>query len=121
MKMNTKTMFLFVAASLFVCPVAVFSMDDAMMEEAVESASMAMELSGTVVSVDAEANEVVVEYQVEGEEAMQAVLGLSEGAKLEKNGEAISASDLTAGDKVVVTYQVGDNDSKVVETLAVQE
>ncbi|MFH2137274.1 MAG: hypothetical protein ABII88_02050 [Candidatus Omnitrophota bacterium] len=96
-------------------PLVVFSAEEQMIEST-ENASM--ELSGQVVSVDIENQQVVVEYQLEdSEDVTTTVFYLSEATEIYKDGEKVSTSGLKEGDKVVVTYQIDDNGSKVISRL----
>lgn len=96
-------------------PLDAFSAEEQMIESA-ENESM--ELSGQVVSVDIENQQIVLEYQLEDSEYVTTtVFYLSEVTEIYKDGEMVSISGLKEGDVVVVAYQIDDNGSKVISRL----
>jgi Cu/Ag efflux protein CusF len=115
--MKNLVMCLILMTGILVSPLVAFSTGAEMIEN-VENASL--ELSGEVISVDIENQQVVVEYQLGHREVMtSAVLNFSDAMEIYKNGEVVSTSELKEGDKVVVTYQVDDNGSKVISEITV--
>ena len=101
-----------VLTGLLLSPVAVFSMEDEVIEN-IEKASM--ELSGQVLSIDIENQQVVIEYQIDDQEtATSAVFYLSDTTEIYSNGEVISVAELKEGDTVVVMYQTDDNGNEII-------
>ena len=111
--MRTIAVCLIFVTAFFLSPLVAFSTEDV---ESAENASMA--LSGQVVSVDTENQQIVVEYQSDELGALtSALFYFSDTMEIYKDGAEVQASELKEGDKVFVTYQIDDNGGKVILKL----
>ena len=87
------------------------------MEEAADAmAKPEMELTGTIVSVNAEDKKVEIKY-LEGDSEMTAEFQLEETAKIMSNDEEISLVMLSEGDNVAVQFHPDEEGNKVVSAL----
>jgi hypothetical protein len=88
---------------------------------AVEAVAPALSLAGEVEAVDAEKSTVTVKYI--SDEATQtstsAVLELNADSKISKADQAVTVSDLKAGDKVSVEYTLNGDAKMVVSSVKI--
>ncbi|HBG61718.1 MAG: hypothetical protein A2Y03_01880 [Omnitrophica WOR_2 bacterium GWF2_38_59] len=105
-------------ASLIVSPLAVFSQDETVTET---PEIVLMELSGVVVSVDLQEQQIGIEYQLDDlESATTAIFDLSETVEIYKNEQVITATEIKNGDKVTITYQLDENSAKVITKIVLE-
>ncbi|MFA5039498.1 MAG: hypothetical protein WC732_07450 [Candidatus Omnitrophota bacterium] len=100
---------------------SVFSM--ATMMFAQDEAALAQEAAGTVVSVDAQGQKLVVSCGT-GSEAKEMALIADDATTVEKDGVTVTLAEVAAGDAVTATYRVDDqgrNVATAIVTTAVQE
>ena len=113
--MRTISLYLIFAVCFFLNPLTVFSAEEEMIES-IENASK--ELLGQIASVDIENYQIVVEYQLEGQETVSStVFYISNSTEVYQNGELIPVSELKQEDNVVVSYQINEDGSKVITEL----
>ena len=105
---------------------AVFSMDENMdmgastgAEVPAVVAATATTASGTVTSVEAEEQYLVIEQKGEGEAMGTSIFHFSSALKVLKDGAEASIADIKAGTEVTVQYTTDENDNKVIDVLTI--
>jgi Cu/Ag efflux protein CusF len=133
MNKNSKIVLLTLAAMLLLCPAIVFSQEevvDGTMEETMDNSAEEMQeemqgeyISGTVFSIDEEAENIVLQYQSDedGNVSKMTIFYFSPTMEITKNGETMTPDDLKEGDKVSVEYTVDNESNKVINVLVVEE
>jgi len=92
-------------------------------EEAVEVVEAVEEtLTGVIESIDVQEQMIVVQYEVDAEQGVMetAIFRFSEELKVMKNGQEVPSSDLKAGDKVTLQYNIDEEGNSVVNTLLLE-
>ncbi len=87
-----------------------------------EQAASVQSISGTVVSVDLEKSTVVVALEAGVKDAAQTdvTVSISDLTTIEKNSDLVLLGDLSAGDKVEVSYMADQSGKNVAKSIVVR-
>lgn len=108
---------LFILGAIKTMVLPVFSQEDADMQEAVSSVA---EISGEIVSVNAEESTIVVRYSEDEQAYEEVTLQVTEETLIEENGQPAEISDLDAGDDVSLVYTTDTTGGKIADSIWIQ-